>query len=419
MTFLFAIHPIILSLLFFPTALNAGPKEDNFKAGWLDALSYIYQKASKKEQHLKEAAQKRDHLKLKELLTPRDIALYPEILEEALYSNWKEGLQVIFKCTGSCSRPGGPATLFNNLLKKREKEGKPLSALFPTLIKKFGTAALPTLELLVSHGFSLNEADAQGHTALHEACMKEDETVVAFLLENGADPLAQDNEGNTPLHIATLHKKASLIPLLLAQAPHILEIKNKAGDQAIHVLLKTKEAPDTQTPITVLDATDKAVWESFSDAIDIYATNSQGISLHSALQSQPYWCTPTPQMLAGAPLTAEQEHERESQCSMHTWLTIFARRASNTKFLKQQLDAQKAAIEREYALVAEELMKRQEKLESSAAEITAVDKKLQTAKNLNHQAQEENKAQLEKAEKERAQKLAQLETHYQQKIATL
>lgn len=60
--------------------------------------------------------------------------------------------------------------------------------------------SLATLKSLVEeHGCSVNDHDDQGRTALHFACDLENEEIITFLLENGADPLAQDLQKSTPM----------------------------------------------------------------------------------------------------------------------------------------------------------------------------------------------------------------------------
>lgn len=44
----------------------------------------------------------------------------------------------------------------------------------------------------------VSEKDLSGRTALHYACDLENEDIIVFLLEHGADPKAKDNNGSTP-----------------------------------------------------------------------------------------------------------------------------------------------------------------------------------------------------------------------------
>jgi hypothetical protein len=51
-------------------------------------------------------------------------------------------------------------------------------------------------------GVNVNEANANGRTALHGAVEMGANTIVQFLVENGADLEAKDKYGQTPLTIA-------------------------------------------------------------------------------------------------------------------------------------------------------------------------------------------------------------------------
>lgn len=60
--------------------------------------------------------------------------------------------------------------------------------------------------------------DASGKSALHYAAEGENEDVVKYLLEKGADPLALDNDDRTPLQGAEEARSPSSIQSMLKEA---------------------------------------------------------------------------------------------------------------------------------------------------------------------------------------------------------
>jgi len=371
MTFLFAIHFSILSLLTLFLPLIGGPKEDNFDPGWTDSLMLLYHKLSGKEHLLLQALKNKDVATFKTLLTAQDIALYPQILVSALYSNWTDGLKAIIECTGAEVRPNGLAILFENLRKKYAQEKKELEPLIPTLIKTFGNDCLPTLEFLLTHGFSLEETDQEGNTplmiaianghaslahtlleqpidvqkpnqrgltALHYAAFGGNESLMKALLEKKPNLLVQDVQGNSALHIATEKQHIHLIGLLLACWPDLVTLKNNNGDQAFHLLLKQKLTDSPSNPqVTFLNDIDLALLNSFGEHIDIYAENNQGLSLAKIMHDQAYWCTPTPEMNTGEQeLTQEQEAERSAQCLLHESFSTRAQQLVNARHIRRK-----------------------------------------------------------------------------------
>ena len=67
--------------------------------------------------------------------------------------------------------------------------------------------SLVTLKSLVEeHGCSVADHDDQGRTALHFACDLENEEIITFLLEHGADPEAKDLNGISPMDESVLVK---------------------------------------------------------------------------------------------------------------------------------------------------------------------------------------------------------------------
>ena len=61
---------------------------------------------------------------------------------------------------------------------------------------------IETLKKLIELGCSLKNSDNQGRTALHYAVDLENEELIRFLIENGADKHAEDESGSTPMEEA-------------------------------------------------------------------------------------------------------------------------------------------------------------------------------------------------------------------------
>ncbi|KAJ9590252.1 hypothetical protein L9F63_016639, partial [Diploptera punctata] len=72
-------------------------------------------------------------------------------------------------------------------------------------------------------------------TPLHFACDRGTENIVKILLENGADPNAQDNCGKTPLHEAVSEGRAQFVQLLLQHGARV-HITSTDGETPLHVV---------------------------------------------------------------------------------------------------------------------------------------------------------------------------------------
>jgi len=68
-------------------------------------------------------------------------------------------------------------------------------------------------------GWWVDDEDKEGCTPLHLACRSENEILVKFLLEKGADVEKRNKNGHTPLHIAVAFSSLSIVSLLLAHHP--------------------------------------------------------------------------------------------------------------------------------------------------------------------------------------------------------
>uniref|UniRef100_A0A8C8SR44 Protein phosphatase 1 regulatory subunit n=1 Tax=Pelusios castaneus TaxID=367368 RepID=A0A8C8SR44_9SAUR len=76
--------------------------------------------------------------------------------------------------------------------------------------------------------------NADGISALHQACIDENLEVVQFLVENGANVNQADNEGWTPLHVAASCGYKEIAQYLLAHGAHVAAV-NSDGDVPLDI----------------------------------------------------------------------------------------------------------------------------------------------------------------------------------------
>ena len=81
--------------------------------------------------------------------------------------------------------------------------------------------------------------DAHGHTALHRAALHGHKSVLAVLLQAGADPTLPDSSGLTPLHLATQQGHTQEVQLLLSsgssQPWEVIRQVTHTGETALHL----------------------------------------------------------------------------------------------------------------------------------------------------------------------------------------
>ena len=79
------------------------------------------------------------------------------------------------------------------------------------------TCATPKPLCRSAADFNVDEADGQGHSALHLACGYGETDVIAALLDAGASVTCRDKDKNTPLHYAAGYGITDAVKLLLDQ----------------------------------------------------------------------------------------------------------------------------------------------------------------------------------------------------------
>lgn len=109
------------------------------------------------------------------------------------------------------------------------------------------------MKALVSHGAPVNAQNQPGQTALIGAVIRKQTSVIAYLLANGAQPVASvllasgaspdlpSRRGYSPLHLATMTGNNKVIHILLANGAK-LDFTCCCGLTALHVaVLREKE----------------------------------------------------------------------------------------------------------------------------------------------------------------------------------
>jgi ankyrin repeat protein len=101
------------------------------------------------------------------------------------------------------------------------RNGSPLA---PSYDQGSEAEAVETLELLLELGLDINAANADDDTALHGAIGgRGSQIIIAFLLENGADPLAANKREQTPLSIAESRSTAQIAALVSSAADRVTQ----------------------------------------------------------------------------------------------------------------------------------------------------------------------------------------------------
>lgn len=87
-----------------------------------------------------------------------------------------------------------------------------------------------SVETFLHQGVCINASDSMGLTALHMAAINGNLLLVMFLIEKGANPLAEDMDGSIPLHGATQYcykySNMQVIKFLSEQSPSSIMKKN-------------------------------------------------------------------------------------------------------------------------------------------------------------------------------------------------
>ncbi|XP_014670964.1 PREDICTED: protein phosphatase 1 regulatory subunit 12A-like [Priapulus caudatus] len=101
------------------------------------------------------------------------------------------------------------------------------------------------VDKLLARGADINTTNVDGLTALHQACIDENMTIVEYLVENSASVNSIDNEGWTPLHAAASCGYTKIAEYLLEKGANIAAVNNDGelpydiadGDELENILL--------------------------------------------------------------------------------------------------------------------------------------------------------------------------------------
>jgi len=99
-------------------------------------------------------------------------------------------------------------------------------------------ADLPTVQLLLSYGASINLHDRMGHTPLHYAASAGAKETVRYLLVEGADPSVRDQDKVTPLHLASFGGWEPVVATLLSSAAPV-DARRCDGQTALHLACRS------------------------------------------------------------------------------------------------------------------------------------------------------------------------------------
>jgi len=82
-------------------------------------------------------------------------------------------------------------------------------------------------EKLLKEGVDIDYTNVDGLTALHQACIDENEEMVELLLKSGAYIEARDNEGWTPLHAAASAGNVDIAQILIDNKASLMAVNNE------------------------------------------------------------------------------------------------------------------------------------------------------------------------------------------------
>ncbi|KAL4441890.1 hypothetical protein ABPG77_003806 [Micractinium sp. CCAP 211/92] len=106
----------------------------------------------------------------------------------------------------------------------------------------------PRCRELIQQGADVAYADAEGTTALHEACRHGHRAAARLLLRRGADAGLADARGDTPAHLAARHGHLEVLAALLAaENPPEIEAVNGRGESVAQLAAFAMDKQDVQS----------------------------------------------------------------------------------------------------------------------------------------------------------------------------
>ena len=93
------------------------------------------------------------------------------------------------------------------------------------------------INLLIRYGADINRLSPDSKTALHYACINNNESVVALLLKCKANPNSVDKDGNSPINIAMKNESKEIVTLLLSKSKDLnLKFKHLKSQKSLEKL---------------------------------------------------------------------------------------------------------------------------------------------------------------------------------------
>lgn len=107
------------------------------------------------------------------------------------------------------------------------------------LLRAIKLKASKCVNVLFGYSVDLNvKATDTGMTSLHYACKYGDETMVGLLVNAGARTEVLDFKGRPPFFYAVMYGNINMIQYLANQNPGMITIKDKFGNNALHIAMK-------------------------------------------------------------------------------------------------------------------------------------------------------------------------------------
>ncbi len=97
-------------------------------------------------------------------------------------------------------------------------------------------ASVKIISAILAHGADVNYCMADNYTALHYACMHNNEMTAKLLLKQKNIAINKQNKlGNTPLLIASSKNNITIVKLLLEHPLIKSSLQNNQGNTALHI----------------------------------------------------------------------------------------------------------------------------------------------------------------------------------------